>query len=68
MSVLVMEHTVKAVGEYEGNVYELDIQLVEGTEEEQREQIFDAIADYSWKLEIENGDEFDSLMIKWSVN
>ena len=67
MSVLVKNFEVKAVGSYEGNVYELDIQLVEGTEEEQLGQIFEAIANYSNQLE-RMDESIDPLFIEWVVN
>ena len=67
MNVALDGATVVAVGKWEDREFILQIALGAGSEEEQRGEIFEAIANYSEQLEMMD-DSIDMLRIEWKVN
>ena len=59
--------TVVAVGKWEDREFTLQVEVGVGTEEEQRNQIFEAITNYSEHLEMTD-ESIDPLFIEWEVN
>ena len=67
MNVALDAKTVVAVGIWEEREYTLQIAVEAGSEEEQRGEIFEAIANYSNQLEMMD-DNIDPLFMEWEVN